>query len=319
LIRRVRLENFQGHEDSELEFDSGLNVIIGTSNHGKSSLVRGIQWVWENRPRGDEFIRIGTDKSVVELENDAAIVIRERDRKSTGSYSLITEDIEDYFSVVGNDVPSPVLEVLNLSEINIQSQLDNHFLILDTAGKRAQFLNDITKLDKLSNAVTKLKSMKEKENSEHTHLQKELNNIQEYLDSGIIEFKEELVVLYNEASELDQQANTLRMEVNTLQRLLTQHKELEAIQIDENELDGIEDLLDEIEDLNVVCTNLKTEIQKVENLLNSRIAIKENLNTVLADIKSIEEEMKIVYAMLKECPNCGSVLTVKTREKLLNG
>jgi DNA repair protein SbcC/Rad50 len=44
-INKVRIENFQSHEDTLMEFHKGLNVITGPSDHGKSAVMRAIKWV----------------------------------------------------------------------------------------------------------------------------------------------------------------------------------------------------------------------------------------------------------------------------------
>lgn len=55
MIRSIHLQNLQSHKDTKLEFSDGVNVIVGSSDSGKSAILRGLGWVATNRPAGDEF------------------------------------------------------------------------------------------------------------------------------------------------------------------------------------------------------------------------------------------------------------------------
>lgn len=64
-LRRLVLENFQSHAYTELELASGLNVILGESNQGKSAIVRALRWLLcDDLPaygflrKGSSFVRI---------------------------------------------------------------------------------------------------------------------------------------------------------------------------------------------------------------------------------------------------------------------
>ena len=45
MIKKIIMKNFESHENSEIEFSGGLNLIIGQSNQGKSSIVRALALV----------------------------------------------------------------------------------------------------------------------------------------------------------------------------------------------------------------------------------------------------------------------------------
>ncbi|MEM0506247.1 MAG: AAA family ATPase, partial [Thermosphaera sp.] len=44
IIRRVILEDFLSHKDSNIQFDEGVNVIIGENGAGKSSILEAIYY-----------------------------------------------------------------------------------------------------------------------------------------------------------------------------------------------------------------------------------------------------------------------------------
>ncbi|MEX1050474.1 MAG: SMC family ATPase, partial [Gemmatimonadales bacterium] len=59
-LRRLKLENFRQHADTELTFGPGLTAIIGPNGSGKSTLLEAIAWAFYGTPaaRGTrDFLR----------------------------------------------------------------------------------------------------------------------------------------------------------------------------------------------------------------------------------------------------------------------
>ena len=52
MISKIELKNIQSHKDTTIELDPGINIIVGSSNNGKSTIMRAINWVTYNRPLG---------------------------------------------------------------------------------------------------------------------------------------------------------------------------------------------------------------------------------------------------------------------------
>ena len=55
MFKGLEIENFESHKDTQIDFDNGVNAIIGTSDSGKSSIRRAIEWAIHNRPQGFGF------------------------------------------------------------------------------------------------------------------------------------------------------------------------------------------------------------------------------------------------------------------------
>ena len=60
MIKRVTLYNFESHEDTTITFNENLNLIVGISNSGKSSLIRAMGVVVNNNWTKD-MVRTGCD------------------------------------------------------------------------------------------------------------------------------------------------------------------------------------------------------------------------------------------------------------------
>src|SRR5437868_1166338 len=119
MLRALQLKGFQSHKLSRLEFVPGVNILIGDTNSGKSSIIRALYWLVNNRPSGQSFIN-GKECSV-SIETDKGSVTRCR----LPFNGYLVNDTK--FTAIGTSVPSEVVEILNLSDINFQLQLAPHF------------------------------------------------------------------------------------------------------------------------------------------------------------------------------------------------
>jgi len=62
VVEKITIKNFQSHEETELQFSSGVNVIVGSSDSGKSAILRALKWVVQNKPSGTAFFTEGSDE-----------------------------------------------------------------------------------------------------------------------------------------------------------------------------------------------------------------------------------------------------------------
>ena len=67
-LTEIRLENFQDHKDSVVSLTNGINLIVGSSDAGKSAILRAVNFVFHNNLKGDSFIRHGTSECKVTLK-----------------------------------------------------------------------------------------------------------------------------------------------------------------------------------------------------------------------------------------------------------
>jgi len=75
------------------------------------------------------------------------------------------EGVNRYFidketlTAMGSDVPETVKELLGLEEINIQTQLDKHFMLMDSPGQVAEFVNQVTGLEQAETLADRVSEM----------------------------------------------------------------------------------------------------------------------------------------------------------------
>jgi len=315
MLKKLKLNNFQSHSDSTLEFAKGVNIICGNSDSGKSSVIRGFIWLLTNKPKGDSFIKENEDTTSVELITDKATIIRERTHTNTGTYKI--NDTE--YSVMRNEVPEDIATLLNLSDINVQAQLDNHFLILDSPGNVAEYLNNITKLDILTKGVDKLKSLKNEHQKELNSLEQDKTDLENFLNSGIIEIVDRASKDYKYIVELLVKKNNLYQDINRINKICNDIKIVEEQKIPENKLKVLNTEMEQsgklFNKLSVLQGKIKTTKELLINISDTIV----RQTAVLERLKNTKIEVIEVKTKLKYCPYCKQELTKKAKEELLNG
>jgi len=144
---KLTIKNYQGHEESELEFVSpGINAIVGKNGHGKSSIFRALRSV----PLGDSlYRRKRTRETIVTIDGCTKGYV-----KSKNIYRV--DDTE--FKALRNLVPKEVTDRLQLKEINFRSQHNQYFLLQDSPGAVARTMNELTDLGVIDYVASALKS-----------------------------------------------------------------------------------------------------------------------------------------------------------------
>ena len=152
MIRELRIRNFQSHENTVLQFHPGVNVIVGPSDSGKSSILRSLRWVLFNKGGTGAFSHWSKKhmSTSVLLQGKEDIT---RSRSPKGNYYQI-DDSE--LAAVGTAVPPAISEVLNVTELNMQRQGDPYFLLNDGPAEVARTLNAIAGLDAIDTAHTRI-------------------------------------------------------------------------------------------------------------------------------------------------------------------
>ena len=143
-ISKIYLLNYQIHTKTILKLSKGLNVLFGESDQGKSSIIRGIEWVLCNRPLGDGFRKHNTDKTIVGILKGNDKIVREKSKNLNG-YILNNEKPH---SATRSSVPEDISSALNLSEANIQPQHETFFLVHLSPGQRSKILNEVAAIKK---------------------------------------------------------------------------------------------------------------------------------------------------------------------------
>jgi DNA repair exonuclease SbcCD ATPase subunit len=240
MIQSLIIENFQSHKNSTLEFDKGVNIIVGQSDSGKTAIIRALRWLIWGRPLGNAFCTTGTNQTSVTVNVDGIDITRNEGKEK----SYVISTIKEPFRAFGTTVPEEVLNILNLSEINLQSQLDQPFLLSNSPGDVAQHFNKIARLDKidtgLQNVQRWIKEISKEIDFKTT--QKETSQIELEKFNYLEKFEIDIEVLEEQEKALDKK----QKQVWELQRLIAKVEKINESIITESKLLPLEPLLNSI-------------------------------------------------------------------------
>ena len=93
MIRKLTLKNYMSHRHTVIEPASGLTVIIGPNNSGKSALVSALQCLVQS-PRGSYMMRHGAEETEVCVETEEGDVLTWRRTARKVSYELNGRRVE---------------------------------------------------------------------------------------------------------------------------------------------------------------------------------------------------------------------------------
>ena len=342
MIKSIRLKNIQAHKDSKLEFDKGINAIVGTSNNGKSTIIRALNWNRYNRPLGIDTLASHwivddkgnlKDEMSVTIENDFGTVTRKR-TKTENQYIVNDKEL----NVVKSDVPLEVEQMLNLSETNIQNQQDSPFLLSETSGKVAEYFNRIVRLDVIDRVLSKAETTRRKTNQEIQVLENSIKNNEKKLED--FDWLVDVEKLLNKIERVNLKNIQLKQNEKEILNKITEYKNQLHNQrnlTDSKEiLNTIEQELENNNGLNENYNSLKSEIEKYKSCkiypdfnsnkdlikqieielhykdnINSQITNHSNIMSMYKDyIHNIELNKEKIIELKKQlpeiCPICGS-------------
>lgn len=175
MIEKLSVDNFQCHKHADLEFVPGVNVITGTSDSGKSALLKALLWVITNRPQGMAFRNFSCEKGDamhVTMKVNGHCIQRTRS-ETENSYAVN----EQKFVAMRADVPSEVNEAHGMETVNIQQQFQPHFLLSATPKEVVRTLNSACDLSIIDRTVKIVNSIQHAAKTEANALELSLREL----------------------------------------------------------------------------------------------------------------------------------------------
>lgn len=301
-IKKVELHNFQSHEYTEMEFDRGLNVILGNSDVGKTTILRAIKWALYNEPKGDYFIRQGEKDVSCKVTFSNGVVVERLKTPSKNSYFLVdASGNEMRFEGFGIDVPKEITDVTNMYKVsldnsnnktilNIAEQLDGPFLLNDQTSLRASAIGRLIGVNYVDDALRTVVRDNKRTNQEIVELIKNKEDLKKQLDefSYIKEYKEKF-----------EKITRIRNKIKTLQdRLELISKIKENLDKNRIELEDVSNLVEKFKSLNqleIIIPNLENSLLKknnFENYLNKILKTHREIDLInnnLNKLKSLDD------------------------------
>lgn len=315
-FKKLVIDNFQSHKHTEIELTGGLNVFVGPSDSGKSSILRALRWVLFNTPRGTDFIRTGAQEcKVCLILNDGTEISRIRTHGTVNRYVLRTPDGNELvFQGLGNTVPEEITRLHQIIPVRLDqkelilhfgTQLESPFLLFESNQNKAKTIGRISGAHLIDNALKKTSSDRLALGGETRRLEMEKERLEEKLKP------------YDNLAELETNyliAEQTFHEVQQKQKLKKHLKE---------KLKNLERIFQEKNLLLEKLTAFKNLPQSEQELL--RLEYKKNLLHQFARFhnkwQQIKEEKQDKQEIVKECKyipkaeECLLLLT-ETRNRL---
>jgi len=299
MIKSLHLFNFQSHKASHLEFDPGVNVIIGPSDSGKTAIIRALRWLVWNRPSGDAFCSTwgGDTKASILIEN--CIIGRGKGKQE--EYFL--EDTD--FKAFGKEVPEEITKALNLNDINLQSQLDSPFLLSNSPGEVAKHFNRVAHLDQIDEGLSKVQKWIREIDQDISSSKKQVIGFTEDLlkFEHLEKFEVDVEVLEGMESELIHQANNKR----ALEKLCIDLVAVQALIEEQEKITEAGPLVDSILDLYAEKIFINTDKRELEGLIQEVEEVEkdlENESKILGTEKLVTSVVSLFADLVLVRYNC---------------
>lgn len=324
----LKIKNYQRIRQAELSFPEGLTVIVGSSNNGKSAILRAIDTAIFNIPR-DSHITIGEIISAVAIKINDNEIIWQRNLNATNKVAYKIGD--KVLQKVGRTQVPEVADLLGIKEIeingvksklNFQGQMSYPFLLDKTPSQVFAFMSQSAEGDNLTVILKRMKGDLDESKKQVKTLETQMDTIKNM--AADIKVKRDNLTdrykLVDEILSVDTIANNqkaLEAYINNIEYIVNKKRELEdrdilvagEYQILENTLSHIdfdsfkklEGLLNTVEDLHTkqfLCTQTLQDINGKMFTLNKLDSIDfasaKQLKNYLLNIVNIQRERKAI-------------------------
>lgn len=178
MINELEIRNFQSHKETDLIFVPGVNVILGQSDVGKSSVIRAIRWAISNRPSGNSFrANFASDTTEVSMGFGEEFISRQKGKK-VNRYETESGELK----ALRSEVPQEVQDITRMEEVNIQPQYESYFLLDETPGNVAKAFNSVSGLEEMDAALKNINSKVRTTSSEMAVILKNIVSFEEQIN-----------------------------------------------------------------------------------------------------------------------------------------
>jgi DNA repair exonuclease SbcCD ATPase subunit len=337
-VRKIKIQNFQSHEYSEVILSDGLNILSGTNNAGKSAVARAISWVMYCES-GTSHIRTDAKECSVEIEFNNGDVIK-RTRKGDHNFIQFKNSTDKEFTTYksfGNKYPKVVRDFLQnppeydkFDPLAYSGQTNKNFLIDIKPSALPEIISCLVGTDDLDIAAknvntsinqikTKITGVEEEIEKDKLKLEEGYNTLDEQIKifedlktlNKSIKDKEKLisnmVVLLNSYNEIKKDSKIIRQEISDNQKIidLLENRILD-IQNKTKNLILISNTNNEYETTSLEIKTTESFIGKLKNILSDSLKDK---------IKSISSNIDLITTMNSHVSNINAAYLLYTNAK----
>ncbi|MCD6372806.1 MAG: DNA double-strand break repair ATPase Rad50 [Thermococcus sp.] len=317
-LKRVEIRNFRSHANSVVEFNSGINLIIGQNGAGKSSILEAVFAALylghPSFPRGYRQVNVRIGASSMELRMEF-----EHEGKN---YTIVRKDGESYLKEDGRIIAEKESEIARWVEKNIfplhvyrnalyirQGEIET---IITDEETRNRLLRKVLGIEDLEMAEENVKETL-REIKRRKAEKENLAGREREIKDGIVEYEGKLKSTMEEITELRDELSRARKELRALEKEYTRLKSLkeEIVRLEkalvekEKQAEGIQELIrnyeKQIEDLKKELDELKGKEKRLKELegpakeyerLRELLKREDELNSVKLERERLREREK---------------------------
>jgi DNA repair ATPase RecN len=317
MIKSLTLKNFKSYSAGKFNFSKGVNGIIGLPSSGKTNIIRALRLLCFLKPSGVNYVHNRQEKTdafvKVELFEGSVISLK-KGNNSSGEYTVN----EEKFRKFGNNVPEPVSDVLNMSEINFHGQLDSPFLATSKPSEISKTINQMTGANDFDAWINKT-------NEEIRNKKSELKNLETSLEYDSIKLDaldglEDCGPLLNQAYKVREKRIKLEAKLDTLETINEKIEEIKEKISRSKRIIKIGPKLKKINRIEKSIDRIGKKIDQKEQVLETIKKIIEKNHIVdmtIEDYKNTVVDYSEILRKTKKCPTCLSSIKQSTIEKFL--
>jgi exonuclease SbcC len=321
-LKTVRVRNFQSHRDTEVHFEPGINLIVGSSDVGKSALLRAINLAMHNEVPNREFVTFGAKNATVCLEfTDGTVVERVKGDDKNSYYLTLPDGETKQFDRVGTEVPEEVQRALGFppsdkfhGPLAYADQHSKLFLVNLTPTELPRAISQLTGLDdfeegakalaksarqfdrKIKDSAERVARMDE-ELTKYDGLDAQLRRLERYEQE--MEALEELASSFEDAEELVKQYAEVMREgkaakaaLDAARGLAAMGDELETLQALVDSLDEAADAVEQYQDVLAQEKTAKDALAAAGAIATPEAAAElEELGKLMEDLEKMQEHL----------------------------
>jgi exonuclease SbcC len=294
MLQGIEIKNYQSHRDTCIEFHPRMNVITGSSDFGKSAIIRAILWAIMGRPMGEAF------KSWSATDAEEVLVALEFDNEWFAKHRLKGKNFYEAGAFKGKleamkyEVPEVIQKISDITDYNIQTQHQPYFMLQMSSGDRAKKLNELVGLDIIDQVFKKLNSKIHGSKGKVSTLTESINSLEYDLEGykNLDSVQTQILKLDADMSLHQETAHRSNLIATLLSKLSTIDKEIE----EQNKMLEIfpfyQDIINKLEDYQILQEDL--------DFISSNYSQLTSINSALEETKVILEAEPIYTKINKQ-------------------
>ncbi len=295
MITDIEINGFQSHEESSLTLSPGVNVIIGKSDSGKSSIIRLLEWVFKNRPKGDSFRNNTFGKEDIVSGgiafDDGGWIIRSKNNK-INQYKIESGVLK----ALRTDVPQEISAISKIKDVNIQSQhpTEQYFMLTESPGQVAKKFNKVVGLTVMDDSLIKINSFVRSTKHKVDSVNESIVSHKKKIKS--LEWTKTASIALEQLTKDD---ITIKTKIQKSDALFDIVEEYKSMQKKYSKLKGLSKAVQAHTEVSQIIYEVQNKIQYVEDLKKVINAIK-NIDLILTDSELLKKAISQIPALFSQ-------------------